>query len=276
MRPPAGRPESIKAVQDPARLRSGERLPNTSAFEPPARVPEKLEALNRASRKTLVDKLIQEPAPLPPESVVKALKALEPPVKRFHGAKMPLLWFPVGLRKSPCRDMFGYMFRANVRNASKLPFNSTVQALLGQLGELMGDPGRDTGADSVIPAGYTYFGQFVDHDITLDVSSVIEAAQDAEKITNMRTPALDLDSVYGRGPALEPYLYKFPTGGVPPTAVKLQLGTNRNFGPGGPLNGSGTPVIPNKLRCTARFERHRYDRDAGQHLHRHHRRSPQR
>ena len=75
----------------------------------------------------------------------------------------------------------------------------------------MADSGRDTGADSIIPAGYTYFGQFVDHDITLDVSSTIDAAQDATTINNMRTPALDLDGVYGRGPALDPFLYRFPS-----------------------------------------------------------------
>ena len=108
----------------------------------------------------------------------------------------------------------------------------------------MGDPGRDpnpgshNSADqgvSSIPAGYTYFGQFVDHDITLDVSSSLDSATDANTIHNMRTPALDLDSVYGRGPALDPFLYAFPSTG-PTTAVKFQLGTNTNTGPGGPSN----------------------------------------
>ena len=108
----------------------------------------------------------------------------------------------------------------------------------------MGDPGREPAADSTIPAGYTYFGQFVDHDITFDVSSTINAAQDANAITNMRTPALDLDSVYGRGPALDPYLYRFPTPAEPPTSVRFQLGRNRNFGSGGPLNGANAPAIP--------------------------------
>ena len=112
----------------------------------------------------------------------------------------------------------------------------------------MGDPGRDpnpgshNSADqgvSAIPAGYTYFGQFVDHDITLDVSSSLDSATDANTIHNMRTPALDLDSVYGRGPALDPFLYAFPSTG-PTTAVKFQLGTNTNTGPGGPSN-NGTP-----------------------------------
>lgn len=101
-------------------------------------------------------------------------------MKRFHGAKVPLRWFPWRLLVSPCVDKFGYMFPASVRNASKLPFNAATQALLTDLGNLMGDPGRETAADSIIPAGYTYFGQFVDHDITLDVSSSIELPQKRE------------------------------------------------------------------------------------------------
>src|SRR2546430_17549244 len=95
---------------------------------------------------------------------------------------------------------------------------------------MLADPGPDTAPDSTIPAGYTYFGQFVDHDITFDTSSSIDSPQDANTITNMRRPALDLDNVYGRGPALDPYLYRFPPSGMPPTAVKMQLGKNRPTG----------------------------------------------
>jgi hypothetical protein len=210
----------------------------------PLRVPAALDTLSLAERKRLADKLIRQPAPAPPEPVVKSLKALEPPLKRFHGMKVPLLWFPGALLKSPCADKFGYMFSTAVRNASKLPFNASTQALLVDLGNLMGDPGREPAADSTIPAGYTYFGQFVDHDITFDVSSTIDVTQDANAITNMRTPGLDLDSVYGRGPALDPYLYRFPTPGDPPTAVKFQLGRNRNFGTGGPLNAANAAAVP--------------------------------
>ena len=112
----------------------------------------------------------------------------------------------------------------------------------------MGDPGRDPNpashnpADagvSSIPAGFTYFGQFVDHDITFDVSSSLDVATDANTINNMRSPSLDLDSVYGRGPGLDPFLYAFPSSG-PSTAIKFQTGTNRNTGPGGPSS-NGTP-----------------------------------
>jgi hypothetical protein len=55
-----------------------------------------------------------------------------------------------------------------------------------------------------IPAAYTYLGQFVDHDITFDPSTFQQQKQEAR---NFRTPRLDLDSVYGRGPADQPYMY---------------------------------------------------------------------
>jgi hypothetical protein len=58
-----------------------------------------------------------------------------------------------------------------------------------------------------IPAGYTYFGQFVDHDITFDPTSSLERQNDPNKLRNFRTPRFDLDSLYGRGPRDSPYLY---------------------------------------------------------------------
>ena len=57
-------------------------------------------------------------------------------------------------------------------------------------------------------AGTTFFGQFLDHDITLDVSSTLGFPQAPEQSVNGRTPALDLDSVYGGGPTVDPELYQ--------------------------------------------------------------------
>ena len=173
-----------------------------------------------------------------PEEVRKTLVNLKPEAKRFHGAKMNLSWFPASMVFSKCANRYGYMSTAALRSASKLAFNAVNQGLLRQLGDMMGDPGRETGPDSNIPAGFTYFGQFVDHDITFDVSSSIDVATDAVAINNMRTPSLDLDSVYSRGPALDPFLYVFPTT-EPASAIKFQLGTNRNVGPGGPGGTAG-------------------------------------
>lgn len=58
-----------------------------------------------------------------------------------------------------------------------------------------------------IPAGYTYFGQFVDHDITFDPASSLQRENDPDALTSFRTPGFDLDSVYGSGPADEPFRY---------------------------------------------------------------------
>jgi hypothetical protein len=176
-----------------------------------------------------------------PEEIRETLQTLRPGLRRLHGAKVSLGWFPGPAIFSECADRFGYMSPAAVRNFSKLPFTPANQALLDQLGDLMADPGRETSPDSTIPAGFTYVGQFVDHDITFDVSSSLETVTDANTVHNMRTPALDLDSLYGRGPALDPYLYVFPPSG-PSSAIKFQLGTNRNVGPGGPAGSSGTPA----------------------------------
>jgi Animal haem peroxidase len=61
--------------------------------------------------------------------------------------------------------------------------------------------------NSTIPAGYTYLGQFIDHDITFDPVSSLQAENDPNALEDFRTPRLDLDSVYGRGLADQPYLY---------------------------------------------------------------------
>jgi len=58
-----------------------------------------------------------------------------------------------------------------------------------------------------IKAGFTFFGQFIDHDITFDPTSSLERQQDPETISNFRTPSLGLDNVYGSGPQATPHLY---------------------------------------------------------------------
>ena len=174
-----------------------------------------------------------------PEDIQESLQIQRPSFRRLHGSKVSLAWFPFPIIFSPCADKFGYMSPVAVRNATKLPFNATMQARLNDLGTMMADAGREGPIpDSTVPAGFTYVGQFVDHDITFDISSTLDAPTDANTVNNMRTPALELDSLYGRGPALDPFLYAFPATG-PATAIKFQMGTNRNVGPGGPGGAGG-------------------------------------
>lgn len=199
----------------------------------PTVAPERLlAALNRIDPKAAV------PTEKMPQEIRASVAALRPTAQRFHGTKVALAWFPFPWLSAPCADKYGYLTPAAVRAASRLPFNPGTQILLGQLGDMMADPGRETAPDTTIPAGYTYFGQFVDHDITFDVSSSLDVATDATTVNNMRSPSLDLDSVYGRGPALDPFLYVFPASG-PPSAIKLALGTNRPAGNGGPGGTAG-------------------------------------
>ena len=62
--------------------------------------------------------------------------------------------------------------------------------------------------ESGIPALYTYLGQFIDHDLTFDPTSSFQKHKDPTATEDFRTPAFDLDNVYGRGQGDQPYLYE--------------------------------------------------------------------
>ncbi|UJW86558.1 peroxidase family protein [Devosia sp. SL43] len=103
------------------------------------------------------------------------------------------------------------------------------QAMLAIANEKMTATGGDQ--DSSLPSGYTYFGQFVDHDITLDTTPLSEAESDPNRLQNFRTPRLDLDCIYGQGPDAQPYLYEHVNGGL---TGRLRVGTLSGFErPGG-------------------------------------------
>jgi len=80
---------------------------------------------------------------------------------------------------------------------------------LGKMMTALPDKAKDgkDGEESGIPTLYTYFGQFIDHDITFDPMTTLVAASDPDALTDFRTAALDLDNVYGRGPDDQPYMY---------------------------------------------------------------------
>ena len=59
------------------------------------------------------------------------------------------------------------------------------------------DPGGNSPRNT--PAGFTYFGQFVDHDVTRDENPLPAKTFPIAKLDNKRNAKLDLDSVYGPG-----------------------------------------------------------------------------
>src|SRR5438034_2172022 len=65
------------------------------------------------------------------------------------------------------------------------------------------------GGASQVPAGFTYLGQFADHDLTFDKTKVMFGQHiSPTDLLQGRSPSLDLDSVYGAGPT-DPKSAKF-------------------------------------------------------------------
>jgi hypothetical protein len=64
----------------------------------------------------------------------------------------------------------------------------------------------DNCPDSRVAAGSPFFGQLVAHDITADRSPLVSRA-DPAGVRNYRTPAANLECLYGGGPVGSPYLY---------------------------------------------------------------------
>lgn len=63
---------------------------------------------------------------------------------------------------------------------------------------------REGRVSAEVPAGYTYLGQFVDHDLTSD-RTTLELGEDLGpgELLQGRSPSLDLDCLYGAGPSGE-------------------------------------------------------------------------
>jgi hypothetical protein len=106
----------------------------------------------------------------------------------------------------------------------------------------------DAEENSGITSAYTYLGQFIDHDLTLDPTSHLREHVTREQLrvlADFRTPRFDLDCVYGRGQTDQPYLYDgnllqlgSPLSGNPqdPAAVDLPRGPNMRALIGDPRN----------------------------------------
>jgi hypothetical protein len=88
--------------------------------------------------------------------------------------------------------------------------NPHLEEGLIELGEHMIDDTneRPPQLGKLAPAGYTYLGQFIDHDLTFDILPLQAARRGLEHRQNYRTPFLDLDQLYGGGPTLSPFLYR--------------------------------------------------------------------
>jgi heme peroxidase len=113
------------------------------------------------------------------------------------------------IRSEDLQD-FGFLFpRLQKDPDNLLPVAGDTPTKLANLAQTMVEANPDASpGDSEIPAAYTYFGQFVDHDITLEAVSAplpnlidpnlkpLPLNEIRKRIRNARTATLDLDSVY--------------------------------------------------------------------------------
>ncbi|MGQ3354203.1 MAG: peroxidase family protein [Phreatobacter sp.] len=88
------------------------------------------------------------------------------------------------------------------------PTDTSLKALGAEMTRPFTPPG---GNISALPAGYTYFGQFIDHDMTKDDTAADpdvapEVGEVPDNMKQARSPSLDLDSLYGRPKGADPIL----------------------------------------------------------------------
>ena len=150
----------------------------------------------------------------------------------LHG--LPLRGMYLTSKNRLAEGRFGAMFKS-------LPAFAPRDDLLEGLARTMVEPDTSDVFLATNPrlfAGFTFIGQFIDHDITFDNTPLDQQLADPDATTNFRTPRYDLDSVYGRGPTTEPMFYD------PTDPAKLRLEPNINGVLDLPRDGGGHAVIP--------------------------------
>lgn len=125
---------------------------------------------------------------------------------------------PDSIIRSPLYEgYYGRMFRLAPYEPDESELTREAEAL---------HPRQPRAEDDKLPSGYTYLGQFLTHDLTFDPASRGVRRADPDRIRNFRSPFLDLDSVYGGGPDVQPSMY----GGVGRSRYSFRIGRSRPLG----------------------------------------------
>jgi hypothetical protein len=159
----------------------------------------------------LMKNLTQQQKPEPPAPASRYPETMRAIGSAFAHHGRPMRGLMSTPRSPSFQGRFGRMFRS-LPSATYGSTDAESRLALMTLGDAMTstfDAPKDgfDAEESGIPALYTYFSQLVDHDITFDPMTTLMQHSDPDALTDFRTPALDLDNLYGRGPGDQPYLY---------------------------------------------------------------------
>jgi hypothetical protein len=156
----------------------------------------------------------------------------------LHGAQLRGMFLTSKDRLAEGR--FGLMFK---RLSAFAPRDDLLDTLASTMVEDQTVPDdMHLNTSPVLFAGFTFIGQFIDHDITLDTTPLDQQQADPDARVNFRTPRYDLDVLYGRGPMdvddsrfYDPY-----------DRDKLLLTPNANGVLDLPRNADGGAIIPDR------------------------------
>ncbi len=128
----------------------------------------------------------------------------------------------VNREATPSERQRSFRFSQIVPGTTPAPSDELLEALAVAMTAARAD------VDSDIPAGFTYLAQFVDHDLTRDRTNrpFNTPMTSPSRLRQARSPALDLDSVYGFGPgdSADSIFYADDN-------VRLTLGRTQESGP---------------------------------------------
>lgn len=135
----------------------------------------------------------------------RELNVGQPPVGQpLHGTLAPR-GSSLAPRSALYEGRFGRMFR-RLEPAPSYD-DDTLRSLSESMREQAGSWGQTELDNPELPAGFTYIGQFIDHDVTFDPASSLQKRNDPDALIDFRSPRFDLDSVYGTGPSDDPFMY---------------------------------------------------------------------
>jgi hypothetical protein len=166
------------------------------------------------------------------------------------------------------RNKSDYFVGVNKTGCRSTPDIDATKALIDKLSRRMARKtnwGSSISVNKNIPAGYTYFGQLVAHDLVQSSAPFSGLGQISNPQRDFRNTRLVLDTIYGGGPRVTPLAYEIPSPLID-DRVSLRLGRTTaplrgDLGPARDLPRGGGCPFSNGRESTKRYRRDVYIAD---------------